>query len=106
MAQSRLDEALRARPRDTLLKGLWAPTVRAAAELTSGKAAAAIETLETTRPWEPAAGFWTHYLRGQAYVKLGRGADAAAEFRYIVSHPGEAPLSVLYPLARSERKQR
>ncbi len=91
--------ALDPAPNDTLLNGLWTPTVRAAAQLKSGNAAAAVQTLEATRPWEPASGFWTHYLRGEAYLKLGRRADADAELRYITSHPGEAPLSVLYPLA-------
>jgi hypothetical protein len=33
-------------------------------------------------------------------VKLNRGADAASEFRQILSHAGEAPLSILYPLAQ------
>jgi hypothetical protein len=38
-------------------------------------------------------------LRGQAYLKLRRGADAAAEFQKILDHRGQAPLSTLYPLA-------
>src|SRR5262249_46604053 len=76
------------------------PTVRAAAELSKNDSAAALQTLETTREWEPAAGFWTHYLRGQADLKLGKSTDAAVEFREILLHSGEAPLSILYPLAR------
>jgi serine/threonine protein kinase/predicted Zn-dependent protease len=98
--QQLLDSTIRERPADTLLNGLWAPTVRAAAELTNGSAEKAVETLETTRAWEPAAGFWTHYIRGQAELKLGRGSDAAVEFRQILSHSGESPQSILYPLAQ------
>jgi eukaryotic-like serine/threonine-protein kinase len=39
------------------------------------------------------------YLRGQAYLKLGRGAEAAVEFQKTLDHRGQSPLSVLYPLA-------
>jgi len=38
-------------------------------------------------------------LRGEAYLKLGHGAEAAAEFQHILEHRGEAPLSVLFPFA-------
>jgi len=99
-AQSSLQGDVQQRPSDTLLNGLWVPLVRAASELTDGKAEKAIASLDTTRTYEPAAEFWTHYIRGQADLKLNRGADAASEFRQILSHAGEAPLSVLYPLAQ------
>jgi tetratricopeptide (TPR) repeat protein len=54
-----------------------------------------------------AAQFWPQYLRGQAYLKLARGAEAAAEFQKILDHRGQGQLSsrfvptcpVLYPLA-------
>jgi eukaryotic-like serine/threonine-protein kinase len=39
-------------------------------------------------------------LRGQAYLKLRRGSEAAAEFQKILDNRGHAPLSPLYPLAR------
>jgi 5,10-methylenetetrahydrofolate reductase len=38
-------------------------------------------------------------VRGQAYLKLNKGAEAAAEFQKILDHRGEAPLSALYRLA-------
>jgi NAD(P)-dependent dehydrogenase (short-subunit alcohol dehydrogenase family) len=41
----------------------------------------------------PAAGL------GEETLKLGRGAEAAAEFQKILDHRGYAPLSPLYPLA-------
>jgi hypothetical protein len=43
--------------------------------------------------------FGTDNLWGQAYLKLKRGAEAAAEFQKILDHRGYAPLSPLYPLA-------
>ena len=49
---------------------------------------------------ESASSFWPNYLRGQAYLRLGKGAEAAAEFRTILEHRGWQPLSVFYPLAR------
>jgi hypothetical protein len=38
-------------------------------------------------------------VRGQAYLRLKSGSEAAAEFRKILDHRGEVPLSTLYPLA-------
>jgi serine/threonine-protein kinase len=99
-AQSLLDIAARQRPGDTLLNGLWLPTVRAAAQLTAGNAEGSVASLDTTRTYEPAAEFWTHYLRGEADLKLNKVADATSEFQQILSHAGEAPLSILYPLAQ------
>jgi predicted Zn-dependent protease len=94
-----IEELLKQYPKDTIVNGLWLPTIRAALELSHGNSAKAIELLETTRAYEPAAEFWTYYLRGQAYLKLNKGPEAAAEFNQILAHRGEAPLSVLYPLA-------
>jgi hypothetical protein len=54
--------------------------------------------LETSR-YEAAAEFWPYYLRGQAYLKLKQGAEAMSECQKIVNHRGQAPLSMLYPLA-------
>ena len=99
-AQVLIDEMLKQYPKDMITNGLWLPTVRAALELSHGNSAQAVELLETTRTYEPAAEFWTHYLRGQAFLKLNRGSEAAAEFKQILEHRGEAPLSVLYPLAQ------
>jgi DNA-binding winged helix-turn-helix (wHTH) protein/Flp pilus assembly protein TadD len=84
---------------DTLLNSIWLPAIRAALELQRGNAAPALEQLQAASRYEAAAEFWPQYLRGQAYLKLGRGAEAAAEFQKILDHRGYAPLSPLYPLA-------
>ena len=86
-------------PKDTLFSGPWLPPVRAAAELQQGNAARAIELLEAGVSYEGGSQFWSPYLRGQAYLKLDRGAEAAGEFQKILDHRGQAPLSALYPLA-------
>jgi serine/threonine protein kinase len=98
-AQALIDELTRQHPSDTIANGLWAPIIRAAIELAHGNGARAVELLEPTRTYESAAEFWPQYVRGLAYLKINKGAEAAAEFQRIVDHRGEAPLSILYPLA-------
>jgi serine/threonine protein kinase/Flp pilus assembly protein TadD len=98
-AQWIIDDLVKHYPKDTRINGIWAPTIRSAIELQRGNAQQAVDLLEGTKRYEAAALFWPQYLRGQAYLKLGRGAEAAAEFQKILDHRGQAPLSVLYPLA-------
>ena len=94
-------------PKDTFINRIWLPVIQAASEIKGGNPALAIQTLQTASRYEAAAEFWPQYLRGQAYLKLGRGAEAAAEFQKILDHRGEGQLSsrfapscpVLYPLA-------
>ncbi|MEO8435757.1 MAG: protein kinase [Pyrinomonadaceae bacterium] len=98
-ARSFGDELVQRYPKDALISGIWLPVIRAALELQLGNAPQAIESLEPAVRYETAAEFWPQYLRGQAYLKLGRGAEAAGEFQKILDHRGQSPLSVLYPLA-------
>ncbi len=95
-----LDELLATRPKDTLLKHLWAPTIKAALWLQAGKLKEAVEELEITERLEKAGEFVPQYLRGLALLKLNRNFDAAREFDKILNFRGEAPLSSLYPLAQ------
>jgi predicted Zn-dependent protease len=84
-----------------LINSIWLPAIRAAIELQRGNAAQAIERLQAASRCEAAAEFWPQYLRGQAYLKLRRGPEATTEFKKILNARGQAPLSVLYPLAYS-----
>ncbi|MGD9631514.1 MAG: protein kinase [Pyrinomonadaceae bacterium] len=95
-----LEESLAARPKDTLLKHLWAPTIKAALWLQAGKLKEAVEELEITERLEKAGEFVPQYLRGLALLRLNRDLDAAREFDKILNFRGEAPLSSLYPLAQ------
>lgn len=95
-----LEESLAARPKDTLLKHLWAPTIKAALWLQAGKLKEAVEELEITERLEKAGEFVPQYLRGLALLRLNRNLDAAREFDKILNFRGEAPLSSLYPLAQ------
>jgi serine/threonine protein kinase len=99
-ASTLLGDLVQARPKDTLLKHLWAPTIRAALWLQAGKIKEAIEELEITERLEKAGEFIPQYLRGLALLKLNRNWEAAQEFNKILNFRGEAPLSSLYPLAQ------
>ena len=105
-AQKLIAELKERYPKDSFINGQWLPVIQAAKEIKGGNPALAIQTLKTAR-YEVAAQFWPQYLRGQAYLKLGRGGEAAVEFQKILDHRGEGQLSsrfapscpVLYPLA-------
>ena len=99
-AHTLAEELAKRFPEDTLSQEVWLPVIRAALSLQRGEAAQAIEQLRNTSRYEAAAEFWPQYLRGQAYLKLGQGTEAAVEFQKILDHRGYAPLSVLYPLAQ------
>ncbi|HWO02881.1 MAG TPA: protein kinase family protein, partial [Blastocatellia bacterium] len=98
--QSLIEELIKRYPKNTLINRLWLPTIRAALELQRDNPTQAIQLLESTRRYEPAAEFWPQYVRGLAYLKLKLANEASAEFNRILDHRGEATLSVLYPLAR------
>jgi eukaryotic-like serine/threonine-protein kinase len=66
------------------------PLIRGAIELKRGNASRALELFAPAAPYE--AGWFDlylpAYLRGEAYLRLQRGQEAAAEFQKIVSHRG------------------
>jgi eukaryotic-like serine/threonine-protein kinase len=98
-ARSLIEEMTKLYPEDTIINSIWLPVIRAAMELQRGNTGQAVEQLQPTSRYDAAAEFWPPTLRGQAYLKLGRGAEAAAEFQKILDHRGYTPLSPLYPLA-------
>jgi tRNA A-37 threonylcarbamoyl transferase component Bud32 len=99
-AQPLADELAKRYPKATLVNSLWLPVIRAAVEINRNNPAQAVQLLEATRRYEAAAEFWPQYLRGQAYLRQQKGAEAAAEFQKVLDHRGEGPLSALYPLAQ------
>jgi eukaryotic-like serine/threonine-protein kinase len=94
-AQSLVDELTRRFPLDTLLNNVTIPVIRAQLELNRGNAAQAVTLLESSRRYEVFGDFWPQYVRAQAYLKQGGGAQAAAEFQAILDHRGWYPLSPL-----------
>jgi serine/threonine protein kinase/Tfp pilus assembly protein PilF len=91
-------------PRGTMVQNYWLPTIRAAIELQNNNANKAIELLEETIPYELGNGLLGHmypaYLRGEAYLKLGRGHEAAGEFQKVIEHRGVVLNFVIGSLAR------
>lgn len=98
-AQALIDELEQKHPKDTLVSQVWLPEIKAAIQLHRNNAQAALELLETTKRYEAAAALSPQTLRSMVYLKLGQGAQAAAEARRILEHRGQGPLSTLWPLA-------
>jgi tetratricopeptide (TPR) repeat protein len=91
-------------PRGTIVQNYWLPTIRAAIELQNKNANKAIELLEETIPYELGEGVQGHmyptYIRGEAYLMLGRGDQAAGEFQKVLQHRGVVLNFVIGSLAR------
>ncbi|MEE8608478.1 MAG: tetratricopeptide repeat protein, partial [Nitrospiraceae bacterium] len=103
-AQALADDLGQRFPTDTLLNALALPTIRAASEIQRGNPARAVELLETAGLYELGGepgnlGRASIYTRGQAYLRLGKGDEAALEFQKILDHPGLSALGPLRPLA-------
>jgi tetratricopeptide (TPR) repeat protein len=100
-AQTQADKLAHLYPNDTRFNGIWLPVIRAAIELQRNNPARAIQFLEPALRYEAAADFQPQYFRGLAYLRLGKGAEAAVEFQKILDHKGQTDLlvSTLYPLA-------
>jgi eukaryotic-like serine/threonine-protein kinase len=81
-------------PEDTLIQSYWIPMVRAAIALNQGNSARAIEALQSMGSRElgqpTAFAILMHpvYMRGEAFLAAGKGAEAAAEFQKILDHHG------------------
>ena len=74
-------------PNGTLWNAVHLPGIRAAIELQRGQPARAVELMASASPYERAYPEAV-YLRGLAYLRLQRGAEAVAEFRKILDHKG------------------
>ena len=74
-------------PNGTIWTTVQLPAIRAATELQRGQPAKAVELLATASPYERAYPE-VAYLRGLAYLRWKKGAEAAAEFKKILDHKG------------------
>lgn len=91
-------------PQDTLVNGFWLPAIGAAIELQRNNAARAIDLLQAAVPYELAdsdtsAPLYPAYLRGEAYLRLHQGAQAAAEFQKFIDHRCLVAARPMGPLA-------
>ena len=82
-------------PEDTLVNFYWTPVAQAAVALDRKNGAKAIEILKPAAPYDYGSQFpgicvggalLPIYVRGQAYLQMGKGTEAAAEFQKIVDH--------------------
>jgi eukaryotic-like serine/threonine-protein kinase len=95
-AQKLADGLNRELPRDLMIQSYVLPTVSAMLALKRGDGKRALELLKTASEYElaqpPAFSLSTPlyptYVRGQAYLKVGQGNQAAAEFQKIIDHRG------------------
>lgn len=98
-AQALMDEISKRFPDDTLVNTVYWPLNHALIALHRGDSARAVQSLEPAYRYEIVGAFWPQYFRGQAFLSLHKGIEAAAEFQKIVDHRGWAPRSPLYPRA-------
>ena len=80
---------------NTVLKLYWLPTIKAAIELNGGNSSNALMFVETAAPSElgtpppfQLGTMYPVYVRGEAYLKAGKGQQAAAEFQKLSDHRG------------------
>jgi tetratricopeptide (TPR) repeat protein len=80
---------------NTVLKLYWLPTIKAAIELDGGNSSNALILVETAAPSElgtplpfQLGTMYPVYLRGEAYLKAGKGQRASAEFQKLIDHRG------------------
>lgn len=98
--KSIIDELTKRSPTDTLINQERIPLIQAHLELQRSNPTQALQLLETTRPYGGFLLFPIAYARGQAYLDLKKGPEAAAEFQTILDHRGWSLLSYFYPLAQ------
>jgi serine/threonine protein kinase/tetratricopeptide (TPR) repeat protein len=94
-SRSLLSELEKSDANNTVFKLFWFPTVRAALSLDTGSADSAVVDLEAATPYElgtptqfALGTMYPVYLRGLAYLKAGKNAEAAAEFQKFIDHRG------------------
>ena len=99
------NELNREYPSDTLVQSYALPVIRAAIQLQENAPAGAIESLRPTVKYELAVpdtvnSVYPAYLRGLAYLQMGKGALAVPEFQKLIDHPGVVGRFVTGALAR------
>ena len=92
-AQKLADAVSQDAPLNTVVQNYCLPTIRAAMKLDKNDPAAAVEILRPTVKYDlayPASfnGLYPAYIRGLAYLHMGEGRLAAAEFQKLLDHPG------------------
>jgi eukaryotic-like serine/threonine-protein kinase len=90
------DDLAKRLPRHTILQSYWLPTVRAQIAIDEKHPQEAIDRLQPAHPMElgdvlPTQGsicLYPIFVRGEAYLVAGDGANAATEFQKFIDHRG------------------
>jgi tetratricopeptide (TPR) repeat protein len=108
-AETLADELQKRYPDSVMLSRYWLPVIRGYIELRSGRPARALALLQDTVPYDLAfplpqysegGTLYPPYVRGQAYLALHQGKEAAAEFQKFIDH---RTIVANYPLASLAR---
>jgi eukaryotic-like serine/threonine-protein kinase len=82
-------------PSNTFIQKYWLPLIGAVADVRQNQGAKAVSLLDPVEPLDSAAPdefvtatLYPAYVRGQAYLALGDGSKAEAEFQKLLGHPG------------------
>jgi DNA-binding winged helix-turn-helix (wHTH) protein/Flp pilus assembly protein TadD len=99
------DQISAERPEDTLVQHYFIPTIRAAIKVRQHDPVAAIDLLRDTAKYDLAftgsfESVYPAYIRGLAYLELGDGRSAVAQFQELIDNPGFTVRHVTGPLAR------
>ena len=86
-AEKLAEETSKAFPKGTIWNTVQLPGIRAAIALNHDQPAESVKLLASALPYERAY-LEVIYLRGLAYLRMKKGAEAADEFRKITDHEG------------------
>jgi eukaryotic-like serine/threonine-protein kinase len=95
-AQKMAHDLIKDAPLDTMLNGYWIPTIRASIELNRKNYGKAVDSLQAASGYERGATtgvqlmgtLYPAYVRGEAFLKSGKGPQAAAEFQKLIDNRG------------------
>ena len=93
------DEVAQKRPYDTLVQFVTVPLVEAQIEMNQGNPAKAIDLLDSALVYAR-ANSGVLYLRGNAYLKAGRGTDAVQAFQRLLDFKNIINVDPMIPLAK------
>lgn len=99
--ESLISELVKEFPKDTVVNSVVIPMSRAALELRSNRVAEALALCESLKQFDMGflAGTGTVFLRGEAYLRQDKGAEASQEFEKITKNRGVDSFAVERPLA-------
>ncbi len=105
-AQKLVDESQPQAPSDNVFVNYWLPTVQAAIEIDRKNPAKAIEFLNSVlyesgqgTDFEYGVMYYPAYVRGQAYLQLHQGPEAATEFHKLIDRPSMLANNPLFVLS-------